>query len=504
MPSTPEPAPPTVESPPANGDGAVMSDRPLTALPAPTPEELDPILDSRWVAEGEAPREIGAWMDYWTGRGRAEFRLFLERMGRWEPLVDGELERLGLPATLKFLPVIESGYTPTAVSGASAVGMWQFMAPTARGFGMEVTGLVDERRDPWVATPFALEFLADLHERYDGSWHLALAAYNSGPGRVDRVLRRYAPGAPPSDSLYWALRERLPRETRGFVPKFIAAARIGSDPTGHGLSGLEPHAPLAFDEVVVPDATSLDVVARLAEADQRTLEQLNPQLVRGLTPAGVPARIRVPAGSGLQFQAAYETLPPEERVTFVEHRVRSGETFGHVALLYGVRTADIQAANPRVDPRRVQIGQRLVVPTAPSARLALAQRVAEAPSAGRGDEAAAESAPTTPRPAGVTRAVVHTVTEGESLWTIARRYDATVSEVRAWNRIGSGDVIHPGDELVLQTALDVEYVVRTGDTLSGIADRFGVRTSELARVNGLSLTEVIRPGDRVRIPASGG
>jgi membrane-bound lytic murein transglycosylase D len=425
-------------------------------------------------------------------------------MGRWEPLVDGELERLGLPATLKFLPVIESGYTPTAVSGASAVGMWQFMAPTARGFGMEVTGLVDERRDPWVATPFALEFLADLHERYDGSWHLALAAYNSGPGRVDRVLRRYAPGAPPSDSLYWALRERLPRETRGFVPKFIAAARIGSDPTGHGLSGLEPHAPLAFDEVVVPDATSLDVVARLAEADQRTLEQLNPQLVRGLTPAGVPARIRVPAGSGLQFQAAYETLPPEERVTFVEHRVRSGETFGHVALLYGVRTADIQAANPRVDPRRVQIGQRLVVPTAPSARLALAQRVAEAPSAGRGDEAAAESAPTTPRPAGVTRAVVHTVTEGESLWTIARRYDATVSEVRAWNRIGSGDVIHPGDELVLQTALDVEYVVRTGDTLSGIADRFGVRTSELARVNGLSLTEVIRPGDRVRIPASGG
>lgn len=500
LPPAPEPAPPTVERPPANADRGLVSDRPLTALPTPVPDHLDPIVDARWAAEGEAPREVGAWTDYWTGRGRAEFRLFLERMGRWEPLVDGELERLGLPASLKFLPVIESGYTPTAVSGASAVGMWQFMAPTARGFGMEVTRLVDERRDPWVATPFALQFLADLHERYDGSWHLALAAYNSGPGRVDRLLRRYAPDTPPSDSLYWALRDRLPRETRGFVPKFIAAARIGSDPAGHGLSGLEPHRPLEFDEVVVPDATSLDVVARLAEIDQRTVEQLNPQLVRGLTPAGVPARIRVPAGSGLRFAAAYETLPPEERVTFVEHRVRAGETFGHVALLYGVRTGDIQAANPTVDPRRVQIGQRLVVPTAPSARLALAQRVTEAPSTGAGDEQAAAAS----RPAGVTRAVVHTVAEGESLWTIARRYDATVAEVRAWNRIGSDDVIHPGDELVLQTALDVEYVVRSGDTLSGIANRFGVRTSELARLNGLSLTEVIRPGDRVRIPASGG
>jgi membrane-bound lytic murein transglycosylase D len=493
-----------VEGPAARGSSArVVPDGPVSTIPAAAPGDLDPILDSRWTDLGDAPREIDAWVDYWTGRGRAEFRLFLERMASWESLVDAELERQGLPISLRFLPVIESGYTPTAVSGASAVGMWQFMAPTARGFGMEVTRLVDERRDPWVATPMAIRFLGDLHRRFGGSWHLALAAYNAGPGRVEGVLRRHAAGVPPSDSLYWALRDRLPRETRGFVPKFIAAARIGSDPAGHGITGIEPHAVPAFDEVTVPDATSLDVVARLAGADQRAVEQLNPQLVRGLTPAGVTARIRVPAGSGSRFAAGYEMLPPAERVTFVEHRVANGETFTHVARRYGVRVADIRAANPRVDPRRVQIGQRLVVPTAPSARMALAsQSGSTGPGAGE-ERAEGDDASVPVRPAGATRAVVHQVSDGESLWTIARRYGATVAEVRNWNRIGESDVIHPGDELVLQTAIGVEYVVRSGDTLSGIADRFGVGTSELARVNGLSLTEVIRPGDRVRIPPPG-
>jgi membrane-bound lytic murein transglycosylase D len=434
-------------------------------------------------------------------------------MARWDSLVGHELESRDLPQSLKFLPVIESGYSPTAVSHASAVGLWQFMAPTARGFGMEVTPLVDQRRDPWVATPWALQYLEDLRDRFGGSWHLALAGYNAGPWAVERVLARYAPDSEPSDSLYWALRSRLPRETRAFVPKFLAAAQVGSDPAAFGIQDLEGHAPLTFEMVEVPDATSTDVIARAAEVPQRMIETLNPQLVRGLTPAGVSVSLRVPAGQGETFQRNYAEIPPSERVTFVEHRVAAGETFTHIARRYGVRVSDVRAANPRISPRRLQIGQRVVVPTAPSAREALrSQQVAleevshgsSSPAStltsgqGGSDVATSGSAAT-----GATHTLVHEVEPGESLWVIARRYDVRVAQVLEWNRMEQGALIHPGDELLIRAAPPAEYVVRTGDTLSGIARRFGVVTSELARMNGLELDSVIRPGDRVRIPRVG-
>jgi membrane-bound lytic murein transglycosylase D len=226
---------------------------------------------------------------------------------------------------------------------------------------------VDERRDPEKSTAAAIKFLGGLHEEFD-SWFLALAAYNGGPNRIRRVLNRYAPDTPGSDSLFWALRSHFPRETRDFVPKLFGAVVVASDPDRHGHAPAA-HPPFRFDPVTVPDATTLDVIARAASVSQEEIEHLNPQFVRGMTPPGRSSVVRVPLGRGAAFVTAYALIPANERVSFVEHRVASGETLSHIAIRYGVRVSDIEAANPRVRPRSLRIGTLLTVPVAPSARV---------------------------------------------------------------------------------------------------------------------------------------
>jgi len=232
---------------------------------------------------------------------------------------------------------------------------------------MGVTPLLDERRNPFKSTEAATDFLQQLRAQF-GSWFLALAAYNSGPYRVQRLLDTYAPLTPPSDSLLWALRRHLPRETQEYIPKFIAAVLVAGNPRAHGLAAPADTLAFTFDEVVVPDATTLDVVAEAAGASLADIERLNPEIVRGITPPGRETILRVPPGQGGTFRERYALIPPAERVTYVEHEVVKGETLSHIARKYGVALSDLEAANPRVRPKSLQIGQRLTVPIAPRAR----------------------------------------------------------------------------------------------------------------------------------------
>jgi len=390
---------------------------------------LDPILDSPWArAEGIA-EDVRYWVESFQTREADLFREGLARMGRYQSMVDQELSDRRLPSSLAFLPIVESWYNPQAVSRVGAGGLWQFMAPTARGMGMRVNRLVDERRDPFRSTPLALDFLGQLYDRF-GSWFLALAAYNGGPGRVDRSLRRRAPGRDGHDGLFLEIRGDLPRETRNFVPRFLAAALIARDPAAYGFGDVLPHDTLAFDVVEVPDATSLDVVAQAAGVGQKEVEDLNPQLLRGLTPAGVPTRVRLPVGSGVAFTDAYPRIPPEERVTFREHVVAAGETLSHIAVDYGVSVDDLRAANPRIEPRRMQVGQRVVVPTAPSAREGSRTGVTGA-LGGLAEE----------------ELVVYRVRAGDTLSAIAARHRVRVGDLLRWNQLAVDAVIRPGDEV---------------------------------------------------------
>jgi len=389
---------------------------------------VDPILDSPWATAPGMREDVLYWMESLQTREADLFRESLRAMGLYREMISRELAARRLPPSLLYLPIVESWYNPRAVSWVGAGGLWQFMAPTARGLGLRVNRLVDERRDPFKSTPLALDFLADLHEDF-GSWFLALAAYNGGPGRLGRVIRRRDGIGGGHDGLFLEVRSDLPRETRNFVPRFLAAAIIARDPARYGFGDVAVEPALRFDEVEVPDATSLDVVARAAGVGQDAVEALNPHLLRGLTPAGVTTRLRVPPGAGAAFAAAYARIPEEERVTFLEHRVASGETLTHIARAYGVTVDDLRAANPRIQPRRMQIGQRVVVPKAPSARMAL------------------RAGGTLPSLSGEAESILYRVRSGDTLSAIAARHQVRVGDLLRWNGLTLESVIHPGDEV---------------------------------------------------------
>lgn len=359
--------PPPIPRPSPEVEAVRLHDTDLPPALEPPPKgdlDGDPIVGSRMLRSRELRDEIDAWVDTWVQSPRLSDDL--ERMSWFEASVDSVLVSHGLPRSLRYLPIVESGYNPRAVSRASAVGMWQLMEPTARGLGIPVSPLVDERRSPFKSTEGAALFLEALHKQF-GSWFLALAAYNAGPARIERILDTRAPLAPRTDSLYWALRSELPRETQDFIPKFLAAVRVASRPQRYGVDPPDSTGGFAFDRVSVPDATTLDVVAHAAGAEQREIERLNPEVVRGITPPGRKTYLRVPAGRGAAFVENYAKIPPRQRVTFVEHRVRKGENLTRIARRYGIPLRDLEAANPGVRPRLLQIGQRLIVPIAPRA-----------------------------------------------------------------------------------------------------------------------------------------
>lgn len=427
LPEAPEPVP----SPPDPAVvGAVPRDEPDRVSVEKPPEgtPADPILASPAARDTTFRRQVDEWTELWTDDYGQWFPVYLERMGAYGALVDEALAAEGLPPSLRYLPIVESGYSPRAVSRAAAVGMWQFMGGTARSLGMQVDPLVDERRDPVASTVAAARFLKQLHDQF-GSWFLALAAYNGGPNRIVRLLAERAPLESPSDELYLRIRPDLPRETAEFVAKFFAAVRVAESADRYGVAPEAPQAPLRWDEVTVPDATSLDVVADAAGVSEDEVVALNPQIVRKVTPRGRATTVRIPAGAAPEFERAYALIPPDRRITVEEHVVARGETLWGIARLYGVKLGELEAANPDVDPRRLRPGHRLMVPRMPGSRGAAASRVASA-----GESSGAR---------------VHVVQSGDTLWDLARRYHVGVDDLLRWNGLADGAILQPGQRLRL-------------------------------------------------------
>ncbi len=256
--------------------------------------------------------------------------IWLNRMQRYEPMIRERLAREGLPGDLVYLALIESGFSNTATSRAKAVGMWQFMKGTAKYYDLRVDSWVDERRDPFLATDAAVRHLRDLNARF-GSLYLAAAAYNAGSGRVSRGLRRLRPDDSDSipDAAFFRLYDTrlLRRETKDYVPKLIAAAVIAKEPARYGFT-VTAEEPLVYDSIVVPTMTGLDVIARLADTTVAAIRELNPQFLRLATPPAKASVVRLPPGRGPTTIASYAELPPDKRVTFVEHYRRQGRDDG--------------------------------------------------------------------------------------------------------------------------------------------------------------------------------
>lgn len=484
---------------PVQGDTGVVVQPPappvqpreLEALPLPAgvaPDDFDISL--------EYNHRVEYWLQYFQ-RYHDAFALWLERMSRYEPLIRRELIGAGLPGDLIYLGLIESGFLPSATSSARAVGIWQFMAGTARLEGLEVSTYVDERRDPVRATQAAVHHLRGLYHEL-GSWYLVAAAYNSGSGRVARALDAEAGGARGADSLFWRIEPVLPSETRDYVPKFLAASILGKYPERFGIVPGPLPGPDDFDVVRIDRATDLAAIARAARTSEDAVRRLNPQYHLGVTPPNRRVTVRVPAGHARRLLARLAEMPRRERVHDLHYTADAGETPRAVAARYGVSLAALRKANHLTKKTKVfAVGRRLIIPLAPpkvvladnagkSEKAADERKLAaagDAPPAAR-DSAPRDStrgsgegaelrsadaparaqvhspdadartrsagAPARPEPRAAARVVVYRVHEGDTLWRIARKHGVSVEELRDWNGLPADAVIRPGDDVRIQ------------------------------------------------------
>jgi peptidoglycan lytic transglycosylase D len=442
------------------------------------------------------------YLDFFQGPARERFNVWLHRLPRYEPMIRAKLHDYGVPEDMVYLALIESGFSNSAVSRARATGMWQFMKGTAKLYGLRIDSWVDERRDPIKATDAAARHLADLRDQF-GSMYLAAAAYNAGAGKVGRGLRRLGDDDEEDenpDAAFFRLYDTrfLRRETKDYVPKLIAAALIAKQPEKYGFDAVDSITPLVYDSIIVPDATGLDVLARLADTSVSALRDLNPEYIRLVTPPRQSAVVRLPVGRGDLVTSRYAALVPKSRVSYVEHTVRRGQTLGVIARMYRVSSRLIEDANPGVKARSLRIGTRLVIPTSyvPDASESRSPtRVAHASG-----------------PAGST-SIRYRVRSGESLWTIAGQYNTTVAQLRSLNALDRSSILRAGQVIRVPAAAEsvatappsVEagprtHLVRRGETLSGIAAHYHVTLGALRGANDLSQSSVIRAGSRLVIP----
>lgn len=245
---------------------------------------------------------VEQWIDAFKTTRRGEFQSLLDRRGEFEGMIRRKLRERGMPEDLLYLAVIESGLSPEAVSHVSAVGIWQFMGPTARQFGLRVDDYVDERRDPVRATDAALDYLEWLHQRF-GSWYLAAAAYNAGPGRLERILHLHADGRTGDEDIYWEVQRHLPRETRDYIPRLVATTILANEAGQLGFDTASVPA-YEYDMVFVPGSTTLASVAKSLNLEVGVLRDLNPHLIRGVTPPNEIYGVRVPKGDASTLMAS--------------------------------------------------------------------------------------------------------------------------------------------------------------------------------------------------------
>lgn len=439
-------------------------------------EEVEPVSNSLDLSRYDIPVELNEaverWLNYFKGNGHDFFSRWLERRAAWEPMIEEVMEAHGLPDDLVSVAMIESGFSNLARSHASAVGMWQFIAPTARGYGLVVDYWIDERRDPELATAAAARYFIDLQRMFD-NWYLSWAAYNSGPGTVRSAIRRG------ESQDYWELsRQRLlPPETRNYVPKIIAATIIAQNPEEHGFELGPLHEPWSYDEIEVEGSVSLDVIATCAGVHIDELTVLNPSLLRAATPPSATTSVRLPEGTQEQFSRVFAEIPESERLTYKRHTVASGEALGVIAQRYSTTINDIVRFNGLDNPNQIRVGLELVIPV---------------------PVGAPEVLPPTVVP---TRPLIVEVRAGQNLTLIAREHGTTRDQIIDWNSLTDPDRLSVGQELIVgEISAPINYTVRSGDTLSGIASEHDVSTNDLKNWNGLD-SNTIHPGQELIVSA---
>ncbi len=384
------------------------------------------------VRSYETRERVQRYLAVFTGPSKEHVTQQIERGTRYEGMIRAQFRAAGLPEDMYYLGLIESGYDPNAYSKAAAVGMWQFMTGTARGEGLRVDWWIDERRDPVRSTMAAAKFLKELRDQF-GSLYLAAAAYDGGPGRIQRGLTRYADAFQDTqgDDLYFALSDKdyLRNETREYVPRLIAAALVAKDPKRYGLD-IQPESSFVYDSVRVGPATPLAAIAAASRSTVAALQELNPQILRGMAPPGDSIDVRIPPGTAARFDSSLAALPDSERVGARTVHAKPGQYASTIARKYGITEHQLEEFNPRL--RRYKSGR-----LAPDQSVLVPTRVV------------ADAARDVPNPSielyGLADGL-HVVRKGETLSGLAAKYHTTVARIKALNGLRH-DTIRIGQKL---------------------------------------------------------
>lgn len=403
----------------------------------------------------EIPQEVNEKVEQWvryfqSPRGRQHMERYLARMTRYSTLMKRILKRNGLPEDLIYIALIESGFSHKATSHAAAVGYWQFIRGTGKRYGLEINTMVDERRDPVLSTQAAAEYYKMLYGEFN-SWYLSMAAYNVGENRVRREIIRNGTRD------FWTLarKRRLPRETINYVPKFLAARMIGSDPAKYGFAEIEYEQPIEFELIRYDKPVNLKQLAEKLSVDYDEFKLLNPKFRGEVAPtkANGVLELKVPIGMS---QVALGILPQVvvEKVEYIAdtgdtdiYRVRRGDSLYSIARRYRTTIGWLRDVNDLKPGRKLRIGQRMVVPVGKRSKRTQVAKAKPAPAAQQETQAAKANVAVSSNEIVRGNVVYYVVQPGDTLSEIAEDYDSTVRELRKMNKLSQRLVLRPGMRL---------------------------------------------------------
>lgn len=427
---------------------------------------------------------------------------YLDRVAkRAEPFLHyivEELEKNNMPVEMALLPIVESAFDPFAYSHGRASGMWQFVPGTGKRFGMKQNWWYDGRRDVVASTQGAIKYLKYLNKFFDGDWLLALAAYNSGEGRVRRAVRNNARKNKPTD--FWSL--DLPRETRAYVPKLLALADLIKRPEDFQIKLYEIDNNPVITQVDVQSQLDLAKAAQLADLSLAELQRLNPGFNRWATDPDGPHYLLIPNNKLEKFTEKLSKLEEKDRLAWQRYEIKSGDSLSTIANKFNTTTALIKKIN-NVEGTQIRAGKHLLIPIAAQSLdsyiFSQDQRLASKQSQQQ-----------------TGKKTVYKVRSGDTLWDIGRTYKVSTRSIAKWNGMAPKDTIKPGQSLVIwqktsgvsaertrpaeQAVMrNITYKVRRGDSFARIADKFNVTIKDIERWNRLSRKKYLQPGQLLKL-----